>query len=111
MKTVDQVLSLIDTLTLPEAKQVDEALHRYIHQVEQWQRPPANVLEQLSAPGGYYRLELVKCGKPTCHRCPNGPAHGPYWYRYTYDASRKRQRKTYIGKQRPSQEAPSNSGV
>lgn len=104
--TFDQILSSIDTLTLPEAKKLDEALHRYIDQVEQWQRPPANVLEQLSAPGGYYRLELVKCGKATCKKCTAGAAHGPYWYHYSYDSGRGRQRKTYIGKQRPVGEAP-----
>src|SRR6185503_5656681 len=102
--TFDQMLSSIDTLTLPEAKKLDEALHAYIALVEQWQRPGPNVLEQIINAGGCYRLELVNCGK--CKNCAGGPSHGPYWYRYTYDSSRKRKRKTYIGKQRPEGEAP-----
>lgn len=102
MRPVDQILDLISTLTLAEAQQVDQALHRYIAQIEEWQRPAANVVEQFTAQGGCYRLELVNCGKRTCKKCGAGPAHGPYWYRYSYDPGRGRQRKTYIGKKRPS---------
>jgi hypothetical protein len=102
MRPIEQILDLISTLTLAEAKQVDHVLHQYIDQVEQWQRPGANVVEQIIAQGGCYRLELVNCGKAKCKKCTSGPAHGPYWYHYTYDSSRRRQRKTYIGKNRPS---------
>jgi hypothetical protein len=38
-----------------------------------------------------YRLEPVKCGKPTCTRCP----HGPYWYAYWRENGRLRSR--YLG--------------
>lgn len=109
MRPVDQMISQIDTLTLAEAHRLAGALQRYIDQVEEWQRPAAGVVEQITVNGGCYRLEHVKCGKPTCKKCGAGPAHGPYWYLYSYDAGRGRQRKTYIGKNRPSQEASPGS--
>jgi hypothetical protein len=42
-----------------------------------------------------YRQELVRCGRPTCTRCP----HGPYWYAYWREAGRRRSR--YVGKELP----------
>ena len=96
--SVERILDLLDTLTLAEARKVDEALHRYIALVEEWQRPAPNVVEIQNAPGGCYRLEYVRCGK--CKRCAEGGyPHGPYWYKYSYRPGG--QRKTYIGKQRP----------
>jgi hypothetical protein len=50
--------------------------------------------------GGTYRLELVSCGKPNCTRCADGPAHGPYWYRY-YRRGKKVVSK-YVGKTLPA---------
>jgi hypothetical protein len=50
-----------------------------------------------------YRQEAVKCGKPTCKRCP----HGPYWYRYSY--SKGKTTKEYVGKNRP-QDGPQREG-
>jgi hypothetical protein len=50
--------------------------------------------------GGTYRLELVSCGKPACTRCAEGPAHGPYWYRY-YRRGKKVVSK-YVGKTLPA---------
>jgi hypothetical protein len=50
--------------------------------------------------GGTYRLELVRCGKPNCTRCADGPAHGPYWYRYYRGRGGKVVSK-YVGKDRP----------
>jgi hypothetical protein len=38
------------------------------------------------------RRQHVKCGKPTCSRCP----HGPYWYAYWWEDGKRRSR--YIGK-------------
>lgn len=38
------------------------------------------------------RKQEVRCGKPTCTRCP----HGPYWYAYWWEDGRRRSR--YIGK-------------
>src|SRR5215210_5047871 len=98
--SVDRLLNLITTLTLAEAQAVDEALHAYIAQLEAWQRPAPNVVEQHSTGGGCYRLELVKCGKAGC-KCADGALHGPYWYHYSYKQGGG-QRKTYIGKQRPA---------
>jgi hypothetical protein len=42
-----------------------------------------------------YRQEAVRCGRPTCTRCP----HGPYWYAYWREGGRLRSR--YIGKHLP----------
>ena len=39
-----------------------------------------------------YRQQHVRCGKPTCTRCP----HGPYWYAYWREGDKVRSR--YIGK-------------
>ena len=44
-----------------------------------------------------YRQEQVRCGKPTCTRCP----HGPYWYaHWTQDG---RAHKRYIGRHLPGE--------
>ncbi len=48
-------------------------------------------------------MELVSCGKPNCTRCAEGPAHGPYWYRY-YRRNGKVVSK-YVGKQLPAEVA------
>lgn len=42
-----------------------------------------------------YRQEQVRCGKPSCTRCP----HGPYWYAYWREDGRRHKR--YIGRQLP----------
>lgn len=44
-----------------------------------------------------YRLESVKCGKPSCRSCP----HGPYWYAYFRDGDKLRSR--YIGRELPEE--------
>jgi hypothetical protein len=43
-------------------------------------------------PSVSYRQQHVRCGKPTCTRCP----HGPYWYAYWREGDKVRSR--YIGK-------------
>lgn len=48
--------------------------------------------------GGYpetFEQEWVRCGKPTCAKCP----HGPYWYAYWTEG--KKTRKRYVGKKDP----------
>ena len=45
--------------------------------------------------GVTYRLETVRCGKPSCRSCP----HGPYWYAYYREGTRLRSR--YIGRDLP----------
>jgi hypothetical protein len=61
------------------------------------------IAEQDDQQGGTYRLELVSCGKPNCTRCAEGPAHGPYWYRY-YRRGKKVVSK-YVGKTLPAADA------
>lgn len=46
-----------------------------------------------------YRQEYVRCGKPTCQQCSDGPGHGPYWYGYWREGGRLR--KKYFGKEKP----------
>jgi hypothetical protein len=48
-----------------------------------------------------YQQEYVKCGKPACPHCMDGPGHGPYWYAYRYSPARKRRLKWYLGKNGP----------
>jgi hypothetical protein len=43
-----------------------------------------------------FRQQHVRCGKPTCNRCP----HGPYWYAYWREGDKVRSR--YIGKTAPA---------
>ena len=42
---------------------------------------------------GSLQLEWRRCGKPTC-RCAGGSPHGPYAYRYWYEAGRRQ--KCYV---------------
>ena len=50
------------------------------------------VVEQKQVGSISYQLELVKCGKATCTKCP----HGPYWYGYYRRG--KRMVSKYVGK-------------
>lgn len=43
-----------------------------------------------------YRQQAVRCGKPTCTRCP----HGPYWYAVWREGDKVRTR--YVGKALPA---------
>ena len=40
---------------------------------------------------GSLQLEWRSCGKAAC-RCARGEPHGPYFYRYWYEAGRRRKR-------------------
>ena len=44
-----------------------------------------------------FRQQAVRCGKPTCTRCP----HGPYWYACWREGDKVRTR--YIGRSLPSE--------
>lgn len=66
------------------------------------------IAEQDDQQGGAYRLELVSCGKPNCTRCAEGPAHGPYWYRY-YRRGGKVVSK-YVGKTLPAADTAEQAG-
>lgn len=43
-----------------------------------------------------FRQERVRCGRPSCTRCP----HGPDWYAYWREDGRLRSR--YVGKELPA---------
>lgn len=51
-----------------------------------------------------YQLQSRKCGKPTCKKCQNGGAHGPYWYAYWRENGRMKS--GYVGKNPPPEAAP-----
>jgi len=67
------------------------------------------VAEQEDPQGGTYRLELVRCGKERCTRCADGPAHGPYWYRY-YRGRGGKLVSRYVGKELPAAPPPGPDG-
>ena len=46
-----------------------------------------------------YRQQWVRCGKPNCQRCLDGPSHGPYWYAVWREGTKTRTR--YVGKTLP----------
>ena len=97
----DQIIAVLDTLTVTDlwrvAAKVDEI--RAIH--DAWQQPIA-LSRGSSPPAGIrtYRQEKVRCNKPTCTRCVDGPGHGPYWYAYWREAGKLR--KQYLGKRKPA---------
>jgi hypothetical protein len=52
--------------------------------------------------GVIYRQQYVRCGKPTCRRCPpHGDGHGPYWYGYYWNY-RQQTKSFYVGKRLPA---------
>ena len=53
---------------------------------------------------GSLQLEWRRCGKPGC-RCAGGDPHGPYWYRYWYEAGRRH--KAYVSRDRVAEVAAS----
>src|SRR5436305_9174560 len=48
-----------------------------------------------------YHQQPSFCGKPRCRKCREGIGHGPYWYAYTTIAGQTR--RTYVGKELPSE--------
>jgi hypothetical protein len=89
-------------MSLKELGQLDTWLHDRIAdekaQAAEISPPPSCiVVEKRKGPGITYRLELVKCGKDSCRKCRQGPAHGPYWYAYGQGDGRFQQK--YIGKE------------
>jgi hypothetical protein len=88
-------------MSLKELRQLDTWLHARINDekaraAEIPQSPSHIVLEVRKGPNITYRLKLVKCGNKSCRKCPQGPAHGPYWYAFGQGAGRSGQK--YIGK-------------
>ena len=48
-----------------------------------------------------YRQQFTRCGKQRCHKCKDGPGHGPYWYAYWSENGRTISK--YIGLQPPTE--------
>jgi hypothetical protein len=97
----DRIIAALDTLTVADlrrvAAKVDEI--RALH--DAWQQP-ANLSGARTLARGTrtYRQEKVRCNKPTCTRCVDGPGHGPYWYAYWREDGKLR--KQYLGKREPT---------
>lgn len=49
---------------------------------------------------GSLALKMVSCGKDSCKKCRDCPAHGPYWYLY-YLNEHGRSTSKYLGKTLP----------
>lgn len=97
-----RILENLETLRLAELRQVEARARELIERIAEWQKPAPTAEEIQRAPGGCYRQEYVRCGKERCKKCADGgQGHGPYWYLYRYQNGGIR--KTYIGKERPSQ--------
>ena len=92
----DQDLSTTSTF---ELEQLADAIEAELTWRALGEAPAAagrEVVEVWPAARGCFRLEQVRCGKPTC-RCTAGKKHGPYWYLYRRNAD-GRLTSTYIGK-------------
>ncbi|HEX6477264.1 MAG TPA: tetratricopeptide repeat protein [Ktedonobacteraceae bacterium] len=48
-----------------------------------------------------YRQQFTRCGKQRCHKCKDGPGHGPYWYAYWSENGRTISK--YIGIHPPTE--------
>jgi len=48
-----------------------------------------------------YHQQMSYCGKARCRKCRDGAGHGPYWY--AYQTVNGRVKRTYIGKELPSE--------
>ena len=48
-----------------------------------------------------YRQQFTRCGKQRCHKCKDGPGHGPYWYAYWSENGRTVSK--YIGIHPPTE--------
>jgi len=55
------------------------------------------IVKSFHLAGIHYRMEVVKCGKANCGKCP----HGPYWFAYSRRAAFLK--KTYVGKWLPEE--------
>jgi len=96
----DQIIAVLGRLTAADLRRggvkVDELRALY----DSWQQPgdqsgvPVQVARVRT-----YRQEKVRCNKPTCTRCVDGPGHGPYWYVYWREGGKLRKR--YLGKRKP----------
>ncbi len=103
---LSKVIQTAGKLHLEELYELDAWLHEQIQLLEEEQARPipkkdgSEVLEERQIGAITYRLELVKCGKASCHCAKGGDLHGPYWYGYWWDHGKTR--KTYVGKSLPS---------
>lgn len=60
-------------------------------------RMAGQVVESRQVGNVTYQLELVRCGKASCRKCP----HGPYWYAYFWNENTRRTKSVYVGKVPP----------
>lgn len=98
-KKLERAKRAAEALGLEQLHALDGYLHDLLAGPEPVEeipaKPGAEVLEERRAGGVTYRLQRVKCGKPSC-KCAAGPGHGPYWYGYWRACGRLKSK--YIGK-------------
>jgi len=97
-KKLERAKRAAEGLGFEQLRTLDDYLHTLLAGLENEPIPTkrgAEVLEERRAGGMTYRLQRVKCGKPSC-KCAAGLGHGPYWYGYWREGGRLRSK--YIGK-------------
>ncbi len=60
--------------------------------------PSRKLVGRRGRAGRWLQSELVKCGKPGCHKDREGAGHGPYWYLYYTNEKTGRYTSRYVGK-------------
>jgi hypothetical protein len=98
MRTVDEIIAKLDTLTTAELQRLISAAQKIEAIHLKWQEP--RISQDEAQPTGTYIKEYVRCGKPGCKTCSELGGHGPYWYHYSSEKGKTRKR--YIGKNKPA---------
>ncbi len=91
----DPLIDELAGLTIVDLRRVHAAAAALLAHYEQTADPDYG---QPGEPHETYRQEYIRCGKPACKRCADGPGHGPYWYAYSREHGKVKKR--YIGKER-----------
>jgi hypothetical protein len=94
----------LETATTQHLKTLTERIESELTRRALEDKEPSDsraVVDEKPARAGTLRLELVNCGKKRCKKCAEGPAHGPYWYRYFRKNGKLTSR--YIGKTLPNE--------
>jgi hypothetical protein len=82
----------IDRDVLEAVREMDEHGLRRLVMLARARLEQRGVAFSGAAPDVKLRKHDVRCGKPTCGKCP----HGPYWYAYWWEDGKRRSR--YLGK-------------
>ena len=100
-KKLERAERAAERLNLSQLRELDSWIHELLESLEAAQNQPipvktgAEVIEERREGAITYRLQRVKCGKPSC-KCVSGAGHGPYWYGFQWRNGRTVSQ--YIGK-------------